>query len=215
MDDTQVFALAASNRRLAADMFAGLGEEQWATASLCEGWTVREVCAHMTPPASDVGVLGLVGMLVRHRGDLHRMVDATARADATAPTATLVARLRERADRTFAPPGIGALGPLTDSAIHLRDAARPLGLDVCPPPSHWRPVLDFLTGPRARRGFVRRGRLDGLRLAATDQDWAWGTGVEVSGPSEALALAAAGRAVALTDLTGPGVAVLASRVGTS
>src|SRR5437879_2316502 len=37
-------------KALAADM-DGLTDEQWATPSLCTGWTVRDVLAHMTATA--------------------------------------------------------------------------------------------------------------------------------------------------------------------
>ena len=47
----ELFAAAEANRLLAADMFAGLTEEQWLTPSLCAGWTVREVAAHLVPDA--------------------------------------------------------------------------------------------------------------------------------------------------------------------
>lgn len=211
-----MFAVAARNRRLAASMFAGLSDEQWRTPSLCEGWTVREVCAHLVPPAGGLdvrGTLGLVRDVVRYRGDLARMVDQTARRDARQPTEALVAALRERAEVRLKPPVIGAAGPMVDTAIHLRDAARPLGLDVGPPPEDWEPVLDFLvTGP-AERGFVGRGRTRGLRLEATDLAWSHGEGDPVRGPAEALALGVAGRAVAYADLDGAGVAVLRERDG--
>lgn len=52
------------------------------------------------------------------------------------------------------------------------------------------------------------GRLTGLTLGATDQEWRSGDGREVAGPSEALALAMAGRPVALADLDGDGLPVL-------
>lgn len=45
----EIYRIAAANRVLAADMFAGLDDEQWRTPSLCEGWTVREVAAHLVP----------------------------------------------------------------------------------------------------------------------------------------------------------------------
>ena len=79
-------------------------------------------------------------------------------------------------------------------------------------PAGWRPVLDFLVSGRPASGFVPRGRLDGLRLAATDQDWSWGSGATVTGTSEALALAVAGRPVVLAELAGPGAALLAGRL---
>ena len=45
------------------------------------------------------------------------------------------------------------------------------------------------------------------------QKWAQGQGPEITGPSEALALAIGGRAVALDDLAGPGLPVRRSRLG--
>lgn len=59
---------------------------------------------------------------------------------------------------------------------------------------------------------MHRGRADGLWFQAADQDWAQGQGPEVTGPSEALALAIGGRAAALDDLAGPGLPVLRSRL---
>lgn len=210
-DHDEVYALATRNRLLAAEMFAGLTDEQWAAPSLCAGWTVREVCAHLVPPEGGFKLWSLVGTVIRFRGDLERMVDVTTREEARRPTSELVAALRDRAGERLKAPVVGPHGPMVDTAIHLRDAARPLGLDTGPPPEDWRPVLDFLlTGP-AERGFVGRGRTAGLRLEATDLDWSRGAGDLVRGPAEALALGIAGRPAAYDDLAGPGVEVLRSR----
>lgn len=210
-DHDEVYALATRNRLLAAEMFAGLTDEQWATPSLCAGWTVREVCAHLVPPEGGIRLLSLVGTVIRFRGDLERMVDVTTREEARRPTSELVAALRDRAGERLKAPVVGPHGPMADTAIHLRDAARPLGLDTGPPPEDWRLVLDFLlTGP-AERGFVGTGRTAGLRLETTDLDWSRGGGDLVRGPAEALALGIAGRPAAYVDLEGPGVEVLRSR----
>lgn len=50
------------------------------------------------------------------------------------------------------------------------------------------------------------------RLIATDIDWAYGEGLEVAGPGEALLMAMAARPDALNQLTGPGKALLAQRI---
>ena len=99
--------------------------------------------------------------------------------------------------------------------LHLRDAARPLGLDVCPPPSSWRPALDFLVSKPATRGFIPRDRPTSLRFTATDQDWRHGDGPEIVGSSEAIAMAVSGRPAALEDLAGPGLDVLRRRIAPS
>ncbi|SDY75800.1 TIGR03083 family protein [Geodermatophilus africanus] len=215
-DTEAVYRIATANRLLAADMFADLTPEQWRTPSLCAGWTIREVAAHLLEPLeTQVGTLKLLAYLVRYRGSLDRMVDDTARRVAARPTDELVSGLRERASTRLAPPVVGPLGPMTDTCIHLRDAARPLGLDVCPPPASWRPALDFLVSTPASRGFIPRDRLVGLRLVATDQDWQHGAGAEILGSSEAVAMAVSGRPAALDDLTGAGTDVLRARVAPS
>ena len=215
-DAETVYQIATANRLLAADMFATLTAEQWRTPSLCAGWTVREVAAHFLEPLETrVGTLELLVYLVRYRGSLDRMVDDTARKVAARPTDELVTGLRERASTRLTPPVIGPLGPMTDTCIHLRDAARPLGLDVCPPPASWRPALDFLVSKRATKGFVPRDRLTGLRFIATDQDLRHGDGPEIIGSSEAIAMAVSGRPAALDDLGGPGLDVLRRRIAPS
>ena len=212
-DAETVYQIATANRLLAADMFATLTPEQWRTPSLCAGWTVREVAAHFLEPLeTGVGTLKLLVYLVRYRGSLDRMVDDTVRKVAARPTDELVTGLRERASTRLTPPVIGPFGPMTDTCIHLRDAARPLGLDACPPPASWRPALDFLVSKPATKGFIPRGRLTGLRLVATDQDWWHGDGPEIIGSSEAIAMAVSGRPAALDDLAGPGLDVLRRRI---
>ena len=56
-------------------------------------------------------------------------------------------------------------------------------------------------------------RLGERTFRATDQAWSWGTGAELAGPSEALAMAVSGRSVALDDLEGEGVETLRARLG--
>ena len=215
-DAETVHQIATANRLLAVDMFATLTPEQWRTPSLCAGWTVREVAAHLLEPLeTKVGMFGLLLYLVRYRGSLDRMVDDTARKVAARPTDELVTGLRERASTRLTPPVIGPLGPMTDTCIHLRDAARPLGLDVCPPPASWRPALNHLVSKPASRDFIPRDRLDGLRFVATDQDWRHGDGPEIIGSSEAIAMAISGRPAALVDLVGPGLDVLRRRIAPS
>jgi uncharacterized protein (TIGR03083 family) len=216
-DHEATYAVATATRRLAAEMFAGLTAEQWRTPSLCGGWTVREVAAHLAEPLeTGMSTLGLLVGIVRARGSLDRMVDTSARRYAASHTpAELVRTLRERADERLDPPVIGPRGPMADSLIHLRDAARPLGAETNPPAEHWHHVLDFLTDPKAvTTGFSTPSARKDLRLVATDLDWTWGSpgDTTVEGPGEALTMALTGRRVALDDLSGDGVDVLRGRL---
>ncbi len=172
---------------------------------------MRDLAGHLIGPfCTSVSRSVLGGLLA---GSLHRYSVRRSRELGQRPAAEIVSILRDNADRPWAPPGTGPLAPLTDLAVHTRDAARPLVLGATAAPAAWRAVLGFLTSPRAARGFAPRGRLADLRLRASDLDWAWGEGAEAAGPAEALAMAAAGRAVAFADLKGEGVRVLADRLG--
>jgi uncharacterized protein (TIGR03083 family) len=212
VDSEDIFRRTAANRLRAADMLSGLSSEQWSTPSLCAGWTIRELGGHLLMPM-ELSVPRFLLALVRARGSADGAVDLMSRSLAQRPTEEIVRTLIEKADSRVRPPGVGPLGPMADSCIHLRDAARPLGLDVTPPLDDWRVVLDFLHSRAARRGFVPAGRLAGLGLRATDQDWRAGEGLDIAGPSEALAMAMAGRPVALADLDGDGLPTLRGRLG--
>jgi uncharacterized protein (TIGR03083 family) len=111
-DAAEIFAIATANRLLAADMFAGLIQEQWSTPSLCSGWTVREIAAHLVPPPGGLSLWSLAGQVLRYRGDLDRMVDNEKRRAAQRPTEDIVRELRERAGVRLKPPVTGAAGPM-------------------------------------------------------------------------------------------------------
>ena len=204
-----VHARTAANRRLLADFFDGLDDAQLRTQSLCPAWTVRDVLGHLV--ASMTGSLGgLLVDVVRAGGSVNRANASMARRTAQRPVAELTAVLREQADEHGAAPGVGPKGQLADGCLHLRDCARPLGLTDDASLDDWRTLLDWLPGGVA--GLVPRRRMDGLALRATDQDWSWGAGAELAGPSEALAMAVGGRSVALDDLAGEGVETLRARL---
>jgi uncharacterized protein (TIGR03083 family) len=199
----------AANRRRSADFFEGLDDDQLRAPSLCEAWTVREVLGHLVMPlAASTG--GFVVQLVRARGSLDRASVAMASDLSRRPVRELTGLLRDRADQHGRAPGVGPMGQMADGCVHLRDCARPLGLPDDVTLADWRMVLDWL--PPGVPGLVPRTRAPGLRLVADDQDWSCGEGEEVTGPSEALAMALAGRVVALDDLHGPGVDLLRARL---
>ncbi len=209
MWDMDIRGRTAANRRVLADFFDGLDEEQLDTASLCDAWTVREVLGHLVMPMTG-GAGRFLLKVVRAGGSLNRASEATARELARRPVRELTALLRDKADLSAHAPGVGPMGQMTDGCVHLRDCARPLDLPDDVSPDDWRMVLDWL--PQGVPGLVPRRRLGGLSLRATDQDWSWGSGAEITGPSEALALAVSGRAVVLDDLSGSGVDLLRHRL---
>jgi len=208
----EVHVRTAANRRVIAQLFAQLDDDQLSTPSLCTGWTCRDVLGHLVM-CVEITMPRFLLAVARDRGRADVTSDRLARACGARPVRELVTCLDERSDVALSSPGVGALGPFADSCIHLRDVAIPLGTATSPPPADWARVLDFLTTPRARAaGFLPRGRLDGLRLQASDTAWRSGSGAPVNGTSEALAMSLTGRPALLLDLSGAGVATLRQRV---
>ncbi|GAC1609283.1 MAG: maleylpyruvate isomerase family mycothiol-dependent enzyme [Mycobacteriales bacterium] len=201
------------NERLGlASRLANLSPAEWETPSLCQGWSVRHVAAHLVTPFA-VRPSQMAVRVVKARGTSGAM-DAAAQALAERPTQALVSLLEAHAGSTFHPPGLPLAAPLTDVIVHGADIRWVLGDGTTDwaDPARLRSVLDFLVSRRALAGFMPRGRTRGLLLVAQDQEWSFGSGDEVRGPSLALALALLGRAPALPLLHGSGVAALRVQV---
>jgi uncharacterized protein (TIGR03083 family) len=209
VDIAEIHARTTANRRRVADFFETLTEDQLRARSLCHAWTVRDVLGHLVMPLT-AGLGDFLWQVVRAHGSVNRASEAVAMNLAQRPVEELTALLRSQADQQGTAPGVGPMGQMADGCLHLRDCARPLGLVDDVSLEDWRMVLDWL--PSGVPGLVPKRRLAGLRLIAADQDWSWGSGEPITGPSEALAMAAAGRPVALDDLAGPGVHILRHRL---
>lgn len=209
VDRQFVFAAVAEERRQIANLISDLDEAQLATPSLCLGWDVKTVAAHIVSTVVD-GVSGFLQMAVR-RGSLARGIDELARRRAQLPAAEIVAGLRQIAERQISPPLAGPRGPLADILIHGGDIKIPLGLAFEPDPQLVAQAMDFLTG-RWPMGFVPFGRLRGIRPSATDVLQTWGEGAEVRGPVAALMMSVSGRSALLHKLDGPGLPLLRHRL---
>jgi uncharacterized protein (TIGR03083 family) len=98
---------------------------------------------------------------------------------------------------------------LLDGMVHQQDIRRPLGIPRTIPPQRLHTALTLTLKSPALRG-ARRTR--GVRMVATDLDWSYGSGPEVSGPGEALLMAMAARPDALNQVSGPGKDILAQRI---
>ncbi len=207
-----VFAASAAERRALADTLDRLDDAQLATPSLCGGWDVRTVAAHLASAVLPSKGAFLVALL-RSGFRPHVANDHEARRVAARPFPEVVHALRANADSRFAPPVVGARGPLTDALVHGADVCVPLGLPHHPAGDHVRLALDFVTSGRPV-GFVPRGRLLGLELVADDLGWSWGAGDRVAGRGIDVLAAACGRTAVLDRLLGPGCTPLRRRLPT-
>lgn len=203
-------ALARAERADLAALLQALTPQQWEAPSLCAGWRVRDVVAHMLS-YEELDTLGLVRRFARGRFLFNR-TNAVGVADyAEHSPQQLVDLLARSMQPRGLTAGFGGRIALVDGMIHQQDIRRPLGIARDIPADRLGPALEFArTAPTIGAFWRTRG----LRLIATDLDWAAGRGAEVNGPGEALLMTMAGRADALDALTGPGQPTLAGRVST-
>jgi uncharacterized protein (TIGR03083 family) len=200
-----------AERQALADDLADLPDAQWQTPSLCSGWTVHQVLAHllsaakMTPPKffANFAAAGF-----RFNSYTENQVSREA---AGGPAATL-AEFRSVLGRTSAPPGPKDTW-LGEAFVHGEDIRRPLGIAHSYPTEEVVRVIRFYAKSNTIIG--GKDRISGLTLRATDTDFSIGSGPLVDGPAVSLMLAATGRRSALLQLTGPGVEVLHGRLAGS
>jgi uncharacterized protein (TIGR03083 family) len=210
VDTADLQAMISAERLRLADVIDALTPEQWQEPSLCPGWTVKTVVAHLCLTSRLTPVQALRGM-IGAGFDVDRMIDRSARARAAQYSpAELAAQYRESATWTGRPLGTKPQDPLVDVLVHGQDITRPLHIPHAMPADHVVPALDYAVGASF---YGASKRLAGLRLVATDADWSHGEGDrDVRGPSGDLLLATTGRTAGLDALQGPGADELRSRL---
>ncbi len=182
-----------------ADLLDALPPERWDVPSLCEGWRIREVVAHMGMPAR-YGEDAFMAELRECEFDFTRLSNRIAARDAQLPTAELVADLRSEVLHDWSPPGGGADGALSHVAIHGFDITVPLGEVRRTPDAAAVHVLDQLVRGGAHAHFGTD--ISNHEFQATDVDWSYGSGPLVKGPIDDLILRTCGRTVPGNRLTG-------------
>ncbi|AYF76889.1 maleylpyruvate isomerase family mycothiol-dependent enzyme [Nocardia yunnanensis] len=188
-----------------ANLLRELTTQEWERESLCLGWRVRDVIAHLLYEATPPLTYGFE--FLRARGSADKLNDLYVRRAQSMTTAELLRRFEATIGGGLAATTLPRVA-LADLLVHHQDIRRPLGRDRKVPEDRLRTVL------RHPDPFLRTGlRTKGLRLTATDVDWTQGHGPEVQGPGEAIILAGAGRRAALDDLSGEGVQILRNRLG--
>lgn len=207
-DDAKTWAMIHAERTGLADTLEGLTAQQWAVPSLCAGWTVGDLAAHVLAGAEQTPGSFFAGMLSMGFR-FNALMERDARTRSALPKDQIIERLRQRATTTNHPPA-PVMAMLGEVVVHGQDIRNPLGL----PGKLSEPALNACLDMYTKANFPVGGkkRIAGLRLVSTDSGWSYGDGPEVSGPGVSLMLAMTGRRAGLADLSGEGAAVLGSRM---
>ncbi|CDP84508.1 MULTISPECIES: maleylpyruvate isomerase family mycothiol-dependent enzyme [Mycolicibacterium] len=198
--------LARDERADLAEFLATLTPAQWQTESLCAGWTVKDVVAHVISYEE----LGWAGLLKRFaKGRIVHANEVGVDEYSTMSIEELLEFLSHHLRPQGLTAGFGGMIGLVDGTVHHQDIRRALGLPRTVPPQRLQRILPLVPGnPRLGAG----RRIKGLRLRANDIDWEHGSGPEVTGTGEALLLAMTGRRQAAEELAGSGAAILLGRL---
>ena len=200
--------LAREERADFAAFLATLSPQQWQAPTLCAGWRVRDVVAHVIG-YDDLDTRRLLAYVIQGRLRLGRVnAAALARYHARSPE-QLLALLTDHPQPRGVPAALGGRVGLTEALIHHQDIRRPLAQPRAIPPERLLPALRIALIAPDIGGLWR---IRGVRLVATDLPFSAGIGQEVRGPAEALLMTIAGRHGVAGELPGPGQRKLARRI---
>jgi uncharacterized protein (TIGR03083 family) len=172
-----------------ADLLEALPEQAWDQPSLCEGWTVRDVAAHLT--FSQARVRDVVWPAVRTGFRYNAMIRYAA-VHSPLTHEQIVTTLRGFVGSRRRAPFVTELEPLLDVLVHTQDICMPLGIE------HRMPVEAALAA--ADRVLSLRGPMRlwepprGVRLVAADAEWTFGDGAVREAPMQSHLLTLTGRA---------------------
>ncbi|TYP87637.1 maleylpyruvate isomerase family mycothiol-dependent enzyme [Blastococcus xanthinilyticus] len=203
-----LMALARAEREDLRDLLSGLTEEQWRAPSLCAGWSVRDVVAHMLS-YEELDRRRLAQRFTRGRFRVDRINALGLQEYAACTPAELVTLLGDHLTPAGLTAGMGGAIALTDGMIHQQDIRRPLGLPRSISAERLVPALRTALFAPTLLGVLR---VRDVRLVATDIDWTFGRGPEVRGPAEAVLMTVAGRRGIAAELSGPGQERVARRL---
>ena len=207
-DNAKTWSQIHAERGRLADTIEGLTPDQWATPSLCAGWNVGAMAAHLLSSAEQTPGHFMGGMLT-NGFSFNRMMqrDIDARSDLT--PGQIADRLRKRTTTTNKPPA-PATAMLGEVVVHGEDLRRPLGLTSPVDADAANACLDMYT--KASFPVGGKKRIAGLRLVSNDTGWSYGAGPEVTVPALSLLLAMTGLSAGMDGLSGDGAPVLSARL---
>jgi uncharacterized protein (TIGR03083 family) len=197
-----------TERRALAEALEGLSDEQWQQQSLCPGWSVKDVAAHVISNPQ-LHWRHMPGMLARNigRGYNAMVFRETKRWSAPRTPADVLAEFETYAGSTRHVPLTTTVEPLLDVLVHTQDILRPLGLRHEMPPEAAAVAADRA---RLHASYIGWRSAKRLRLVATDLDWVRGKGPTLEGPMQELLMVSTGRAPDPSLVSGDGLELVVS-----
>jgi uncharacterized protein (TIGR03083 family) len=209
MNDDEIWTAIDRHRLRTAELLESLSAQEWRQPSLCEGWTVRDVAAHLSMQQIGLGDAAL--MAIRHPGGTNRIIRESSRQRAKLSPERIIDEIRATVGARRPNIALTCREALIDILVHSQDIAIPLGrrIDVEPAAAAEAASRVWSYAGSSKSRVFKKIPLDGLRFNATDTSWSAGAGRVVEGPIVAVLLILTGRLAALPMLSGEGTAALA------
>lgn len=189
MENHEIQSLVGPQYAALADLLAAQPATIAERPSLCDGWAVKNVVAHLTM-AVRYDQATFLQELAAAGNSFPVLSDKIAERDGELPFSDLVENLRSETMASWAPPGGGAIGALSHVVIHGLDITSAVDLPRTADDDATRVVLDGLVGGVSAAFGVDPAQ---RTLRAVDLDWSFGSGPLVETTAADLVLALAGR----------------------
>jgi uncharacterized protein (TIGR03083 family) len=212
---TSLADLIIDERRALIETLDALTADQWQARSLCDGWRVVDVAAHLAW-APVLGPVAAAVAMARHGFAMNPMIARSAVAWSARGRQAILEQLERNRETGARPIGMPQVAALADAVVHAIDVHRPLGLAHQVPAAAVGPVAEFALATRWPLDVVIGGsprrRVAGVRLVVPEAGWEHGEGPEVTLSAEAAMRLTYGRPVAADELSGEGAPVLRGRL---
>jgi len=207
MNRAEVWRHIHAERAALAATLSDLPGDDWSHPTLCPGWTVHDVAAHVisTP---QVGWGDIAAMSARNvgRGYNAMIFREVKRLSAMETPDSILADFEKYAASTHHVPITTSIEPLVDALLHHQDIVRPLGITRV-----MAPEAAAVAADRVRRlSFLMGSRrlVRSVRMVATDIEWTRGSGPTITGPIQELLMLCSGREADRSLVTGDGLAAV-------
>lgn len=211
MNQDEIWAAIDRQRMRTADLLEELTDDEWARPSLCVGWTIRDVAAHLT--LQQIGLGTGLRLAIRHPRaifDVNRLNRDAARTRAGMPRQKIIAGIRGMVGSRRHNLGVTSMETLIDILVHTQDIAIPLGrtVELERESAAMAASRVWSFGGRSKARVFDRIPFEDLEFVATDIEWSVGQGRRIEGPIGSILLVLTGRRAGIAALRGEGVTAL-------
>ena len=127
MERSDVWTAIDDHRRALVGLLEDLSEEEWQRPSLCEGWTVRHVAAHLALQNTTWAMMPRAVLDLVRRGGMNGAIRAAACRHAELPVRVIVGEIRDRIGVWRPVPTVTFRETAIDYLVHGQEVSGPVG----------------------------------------------------------------------------------------